>query len=46
MAKQLDGKLSWDEVVGRVNEAIGEQQPGQSVTLQASEARLRTLMDA
>ena len=46
VAKQPDGKVSWDEVVVNVNNAIAEQQPGQSVTLRACKARLRTPMDA
>ena len=46
VGKQPDGKVSWDEVVVNVNNAIAEQQPGQSVTLRACKARLRTLMDA
>ena len=46
VAKQPNGKLSWDEVVVNVNVAIAEQQPGQSVTLRACKFRLRTLLDA
>ena len=46
VAKEPDGKVSWDEVVENVNVAIAEQQPGQAVTLRACKARLRTLTDA
>ena len=46
VAKQPDWKVLWDEVVLNVNNTIAEHQPGQSVTLRACKARLRTLMDA
>ena len=46
VAKQPDGKDSWDEVVTNVNSAIEGQQPGQSVTLRACKCCLQNLMDA
>ena len=46
VAKQPDGKDSWDEVVTTVNYAIEGQQPGQSVTLRMCKCCLQNLMDA
>ncbi len=46
VARQPDGKQTWEEVVASLNSAISGHLPGMSVTLRACRCRLRTLVES